>query len=58
MESNPEAAAVLKCNCCYPAFCTGKDLGLIISGTIILYLFKLNDSSSHLNVYILGKKKI
>lgn len=57
LESNLEAAAVLKCNCFYLAFCTEKDLLLIISGTIILYLFKLNDSSSHLNVYRLGKNK-
>lgn len=56
-ESNPDAAAVLKCNCCYPAFCTEKDLSLIISATVILYLFKLDDSNSCLNIYILEKKK-
>lgn len=56
-ESNPDAAAVLKCDCCYPAFCTEKDLGLIISATVILYLFKQDDSNSCLNMYILKKKE-
>lgn len=43
---------MLKCNCCQAAFSTENDLVLLISATIISYLFTLNDSYSCLNIYL------